>query len=60
MATIRKLSNNKFRAEIRKLQTTITTKTFPTRLQAEKWGNNLDYQINTILNIKPSKLVKRL
>ncbi len=56
MASIRKLSNGKFRAEIRKLQSTITTKTFPTQRQAEKWGNRLDKQIKEILKIKPSKL----
>ena len=44
MATIRKLSPNKFRTEVHKLQSTIKTKTFPTRLQAEKWENNVDNQ----------------
>ncbi len=56
MATIRKLPNNKFRTEIRKFQSTIKTKTFPTRQQAEKWGNKLDKQVNAILRIKPGKL----
>ena len=58
MATIRKLPNNKFRAEIRKNQSTIKTKTFSVLQQAEDWGNELDDQITTILNIKPKKLLK--
>lgn len=56
MASIRKLSNGKFRTEIRKLQSTIKSKTFSTQLQAEKWGSKLDKQIKAILKIKPNKL----
>ena len=41
MATIRKLPNNKFRADVRKLQTSIRSKTFYTRERAEAWGNVL-------------------
>jgi len=38
MATIHKLPNNKFRAEVRKNQSTIKTKTFSVLQQAEDWG----------------------
>lgn len=48
MATIRKLPNNKFRAEVRKNQSTIKTKTFPSLKLAEEWGDELDDQIDTI------------
>ena len=41
MATIRKLPNNKFRAEIRKNQSTIKTKTFSDLQSAEDWGNEV-------------------
>jgi len=40
MATIRKVPNNKFRAEICKNQSTIKAKTFSVLQQAECWVMN--------------------
>ena len=58
MAYIRKLSNGKYRAEVRKNYTSIQSKTFPTLKQAESWADGIEENIETILNIKPKKLKK--
>ena len=57
MASIITLPNNKFRAEVRKQQTLIKSKTFSSRHQADKWGNKIDSQIELILKIKPKKII---
>jgi len=42
MATIRKLSNGKYRADIRKNYTFIQAKTFLSKKQAEQWATEMD------------------
>jgi len=56
MSYIRKLSNNKFCAEISKNYTSIQSKTFFTKIAAESWANELEKNIDTILSIKTKKL----
>lgn len=56
MATIRKLSNGKYRADIRKNYTFIQAKTFLSKKQAEQWAANIDASVDTILALTPSKL----
>jgi integrase len=60
MAYIRKLPNGKYRAEVRKNYTSIQSKTFSTLKQAERWADDIEENIETILNIKPKKLKKLL
>jgi hypothetical protein len=56
MATIRKLSNSKFRADIRKNYTLIQAKTFLSKKQAEQLAADIDANIEYILALTPSKL----
>jgi hypothetical protein len=56
MATIRKLSNGKYRADIRKNYTFIQAKTFLLKKQAEQWAGDIDANIEAILALTPSKL----
>jgi integrase len=56
MATIRKLSNGKYRADIRKNYTFIQAKTFLSKKQAEQWASDMDANIEAILALTPSKL----
>jgi integrase len=56
MATIRKLSNGKFRADIRKNYTFIQAKTFLSKKQAEQWAADIEASIETILALTPAKL----
>lgn len=56
MATIRKLSNGKYRADIRKNYTFIQAKTFLSKKQAEQWAAEIDANIESILSLSPSKL----
>ena len=56
MATIRKNSNGKYRADIRKNYTFIQAKTFLTKKQAEQWASEMDVNIEAILTLTPSKL----
>lgn len=56
MATIRKLSNGKYRADIRKNYTFIQAKTFLSKKQAEQWAAEIDANIESILALSPSKL----
>jgi len=58
MSYIRTLPNGKYRAEIRKKQTSIQNKTFPNKSEAEQWANDFENKIETILSIKPKKLKK--
>ena len=58
MSYIRKLPNGKYRAEIRKKQTSIQNKTFADKSQAEQWANDFERKIEKILNIKAKKLKK--
>jgi len=58
MSYIRKLSNGKYRAEIRKNQTTIKNKTFIEKSEAELWANDFECKIEKILSIKTKKLKK--
>jgi hypothetical protein len=44
MATIRKLSNGKYRADIRKNYTFIQAKTFLSKKQAEQWASDSCYK----------------
>jgi len=56
MATIRKLSNGKYRADIRKNYTFIQAKTFLSKKPAEQWASEMDATIETILALTPSKI----
>jgi integrase len=56
MATIRKLSNGKYRADIRKNYTFIQAKTFLSKKQAEQWASEIDANIEAILALSPSRL----
>jgi integrase len=56
MATIRKLSNGKYRADIRKKYTFIQAKTFLSKKQAEQWSADIEANIEAILALTPSKL----
>jgi integrase len=56
MATIRKLSNGKYRADIRKNYTFIQAKTFLSKKQAEQWASDTDANIEAILALTPAKL----
>ena len=58
MATIRKLSNGKYRADIRKNYTFIQAKTFLSKKQAEQWASDMDANIEAILALTPAKLKK--
>jgi hypothetical protein len=56
MATIRKNSNGKYRADIRKNYTLIQAKTFLTKKQAELWASEMDVNIEAILALTLSQL----
>lgn len=56
MATIRKLPNGKYRADIRKNYTFIQAKTFLSKKQAEQWASDIDANIEAILSLTPIKL----
>ncbi|CAA9892799.1 conserved hypothetical protein [Candidatus Methylobacter favarea] len=56
MATIRKLSNGKYRADIRKNYTFIQAKTFLSKKQAEQWAATIDAHIDSILALSPNHL----
>ena len=56
MATIRKLSNGKYRADIRKNYTFIQAKTFLSKKQAELWASEMDANIEAILTLNPFRL----
>lgn len=56
LATIRKLPNGKYRADIRKNYTFIQAKTFLSKKQAEQWASNMDANIEAILALTPLKL----
>jgi len=58
MATIRELSNGRFRTDIRKCGTFISGKTFNTKKQAEAYACEVEINIDSILNLKPKKLKK--
>jgi len=58
MSYIRTLPNGKYRAEIRKKQTSIQNKTFVNKSDAEKWAKDFERKIETILSVKPKKLKK--
>ena len=58
MATIRKLSPIKFRADIRRNNTFVQSKTFPTKQQAISWSEDVESNIKTILSLKPKQLKK--
>jgi len=58
MSYIRKLPNGKYRAEIRKKQTSIQNKTFVNKSEAEQWAADFERKIEVILCIKPKKLKK--
>ena len=56
MATIRKLSNGKYRADIRKNYTFIQAKTFLSKKPAEQWASEMDATLEAILALTPSKI----
>jgi len=58
MATIRKLSPIKYRADIRRNNTFIQSKTFPTKKDAENWANEKEANIEKILELRPKQLKK--
>jgi len=58
MSYLRKLPNGKFRAEISKNYTSIQSKTFSKKADAELWAEELEENIEIILSIKPKKLKK--
>jgi len=58
MATIRKLSPTKFRTDIRRNNTFIQSKTFPTKQQAKTWSEDVENSIKKILSLKPKQLKK--
>ena len=58
MATIRNLSNGKYRADIRRQNTFIQAKTFTSKKQAEQYRDEIESCIDSILNLKPKKIKK--
>ncbi len=56
MSYIRTLPNGKFRAEVRENYTSIQSKTFSTLKQAERWADDIEENIETILKLNPRKL----
>ncbi|MDD5411461.1 MAG: hypothetical protein PHF31_08620 [Methylobacter sp.] len=58
MATIRKLSNGKYRADISKNYMFIQAKHFYQKKQAEQWASDMDANIEAILALTPAKLKK--
>ncbi|QPK62922.1 site-specific integrase [Methylomonas sp. LL1] len=56
MATIRKLPNGRFRADIRKNYTFIQAKTFSSKKDAEKWSSDFDAKLDQILLLSPSEV----
>jgi hypothetical protein len=56
MATIRKLPNGRFRADIRKNYTFIQAKTFSLKKDAEKWSSDFDAKLDQILSLSPSEV----
>lgn len=58
MAHIRKLSPNKYRAEIRRNYHFIQSKNFSSLNQAELWSSGIEQNIELILNLSPKKLKK--
>ncbi|MCK5869060.1 integrase [Methylococcaceae bacterium CS1] len=58
MATFRKLSNGKYRADVRKNGSFIQAKTFNTKQQAEEFSASLESSIDSILRLKPKKIKK--
>jgi len=58
MAHIRKLSSSKFRTEIRKSCTFISSKTFNSLKEAEAYACEIESQIDSILSLKPKKIKK--
>ena len=58
MAHIRMLSQCSFRAEIRKNNAFIQSKTFPTKKQAITWSDHVEVNIETILSLKPKQVKK--
>ncbi len=56
MATIRKLPNGKFRADIRKNYTFIQAKTFVSKKEAELWAAEIDTKIDELLALPKSKI----
>lgn len=59
MATIRKLQNGKFRADIRKNYTFIQAKTFLSQKEAEQWAVSFDSKLDEILAI-PQNIISTL
>ncbi len=59
MATIRKLPNGKFRADIRKNYTFIQAKTFLSHKEAEQWASETDSKIDQILAM-PQSVISNL
>ncbi len=58
MATIRNLSNGKYRTDIRRKNTFIQAKTFTSKNQAEQYRDEIESCIDSILNLKPKKIKK--
>lgn len=58
MAHIRKITSGKYRADIRKNQTFIQSKTFTEKKKAEIWSSEIDQNIQVILSLTPKKLKK--
>lgn len=56
MATIRKLQNGRFRADIRKNYTFIQAKTFSSKKAAEQWAFDFDAKLENILSLSPSEI----
>ena len=56
MATIRKPSPTKFRTDIRRNNTFIQSKTFPTKQQAMTWSDHVEINIKKILPLNPKQL----
>ena len=56
MATIRKLPNGRFRADIRKNYTFIQAKTFSSRKEAEQWALDADAKLDRILALSQSEI----
>ena len=56
MATIRKLQNGRFRADIRKNYTFIQAKTFSSKKVAEQWASDFDAKLDEILSLSPSEI----
>jgi len=55
---IRKLPNGKYRVEITKNYTFITSKTFTSQTLAQQFANQINLQIETILSLSPKKIKK--